>query len=89
MGMESLLASNDEKVNQFFSNTTKIVLIYYTSDDFWSHVVICYQQDRRIEELTILLGQYRKMREVMALTQGKNDIFFFFTLPFIRSYFSG
>uniref|UniRef100_A0A8C4NV75 SAM domain-containing protein n=1 Tax=Dicentrarchus labrax TaxID=13489 RepID=A0A8C4NV75_DICLA len=35
VGMESLLASNDEK-------------------------------DRRIEELTILLGQYRKMREVMA-----------------------
>uniref|UniRef100_A0A8D0AVQ5 PPFIA binding protein 2 n=1 Tax=Sander lucioperca TaxID=283035 RepID=A0A8D0AVQ5_SANLU len=33
--------------------------------------------DRRIEELTILLGQYRKMREVMALTQGKNYILFF------------
>uniref|UniRef100_A0A8D0ASZ2 PPFIA binding protein 2 n=1 Tax=Sander lucioperca TaxID=283035 RepID=A0A8D0ASZ2_SANLU len=46
VGMESLLASNDEK-------------------------------DRRIEELTILLGQYRKMREVMALTQGKNYILFF------------
>uniref|UniRef100_A0A665TS22 PPFIA binding protein 2 n=1 Tax=Echeneis naucrates TaxID=173247 RepID=A0A665TS22_ECHNA len=29
------------------------------------------EQDRRIEELTILLSQYRKMREVMALTQGK------------------
>uniref|UniRef100_A0A671VQQ2 PPFIA binding protein 2 n=1 Tax=Sparus aurata TaxID=8175 RepID=A0A671VQQ2_SPAAU len=42
-GMESLLASNDEK-------------------------------DRRIEELTILLGQYRKMRDVMALTQGENYI---------------
>ncbi|KAM3609124.1 uncharacterized protein V6R79_009969 [Siganus canaliculatus] len=41
-GMESLLASNDEK-------------------------------DRRIEELTILLGQYRKMREVMALTQGSSE----------------
>uniref|UniRef100_A0A8C2YZL4 PPFIA binding protein 2 n=1 Tax=Cyclopterus lumpus TaxID=8103 RepID=A0A8C2YZL4_CYCLU len=41
VGMESLLASNEEK-------------------------------DRHIEELTILLGQYRKMREVMALTQGKN-----------------
>uniref|UniRef100_A0A4W6EG57 PPFIA binding protein 2 n=1 Tax=Lates calcarifer TaxID=8187 RepID=A0A4W6EG57_LATCA len=41
VGMESLLASNDEK-------------------------------DRRIEELTILLGQYRKIREVMALTQGMN-----------------
>uniref|UniRef100_A0A668AFU5 PPFIA binding protein 2 n=1 Tax=Myripristis murdjan TaxID=586833 RepID=A0A668AFU5_9TELE len=38
-GMESLLASNDEK-------------------------------DRHIEELTILLSQYRKMKEVMALTQG-------------------
>uniref|UniRef100_A0A7N8XW13 PPFIA binding protein 2b n=1 Tax=Mastacembelus armatus TaxID=205130 RepID=A0A7N8XW13_9TELE len=34
------------------------------------------EQDRRIEELTILLGQYRKMKEVMALTQGMNHIFF-------------
>ncbi|XP_039665364.1 liprin-beta-2b isoform X12 [Perca fluviatilis] len=42
VGMESLLASNDEK-------------------------------DRRIEELTILLGQYRKMREAMALTQGSSE----------------
>ncbi|XP_040893623.1 liprin-beta-2b isoform X9 [Toxotes jaculatrix] len=42
VGMESLLASNDEK-------------------------------DRRIEELTILLGQYRKTREVMALTQGSSE----------------
>uniref|UniRef100_A0A8D3DG38 SAM domain-containing protein n=1 Tax=Scophthalmus maximus TaxID=52904 RepID=A0A8D3DG38_SCOMX len=42
VGMESLLASNDEK-------------------------------DRRIEELTALIGQYRKMREVMALTQGSSE----------------
>ncbi|MED6279963.1 hypothetical protein CHARACLAT_006037 [Characodon lateralis] len=42
VGMESLLASNDEK-------------------------------DRRIEELTILLGQYRKMKEVMALTHGSSE----------------
>uniref|UniRef100_A0A3Q3H2Z4 PPFIA binding protein 2 n=1 Tax=Labrus bergylta TaxID=56723 RepID=A0A3Q3H2Z4_9LABR len=42
VGMESLLASNDEK-------------------------------DRRIEELTVLLGQYRKMRDVMALTQGSSE----------------
>lgn len=42
VGMESLLASNDEK-------------------------------DRQIEELTILLGQYRKMRDVMALTQGSSE----------------
>uniref|UniRef100_A0A3Q1EUI1 PPFIA binding protein 2 n=1 Tax=Acanthochromis polyacanthus TaxID=80966 RepID=A0A3Q1EUI1_9TELE len=42
VGMETLLASNDEK-------------------------------DRRIEELTILLGQYRKMREMMALTQGSSE----------------
>uniref|UniRef100_A0A3P8PMZ4 SAM domain-containing protein n=1 Tax=Astatotilapia calliptera TaxID=8154 RepID=A0A3P8PMZ4_ASTCA len=52
VGMESLLASNDEK-------------------------------DRRIEELTILLSQYRKMREVMALTQGElpfssNTLFAFY-----------
>ncbi|XP_042157635.1 liprin-beta-2-like isoform X3 [Oncorhynchus tshawytscha] len=38
MGMESLLAANDEK-------------------------------DRHIEELTVLLRQYRKMKEVMALAQ--------------------
>uniref|UniRef100_A0A7N8X709 PPFIA binding protein 2b n=1 Tax=Mastacembelus armatus TaxID=205130 RepID=A0A7N8X709_9TELE len=31
------------------------------------------EQDRRIEELTILLGQYRKMKEVMALTQGSSE----------------
>uniref|UniRef100_A0A1A8IMC6 PTPRF interacting protein, binding protein 2 (Liprin beta 2) n=1 Tax=Nothobranchius kuhntae TaxID=321403 RepID=A0A1A8IMC6_NOTKU len=42
VGMESLLASNDEK-------------------------------DRRIEELTVLLSQHRKMREVMALTQGSSE----------------
>ncbi|XP_069384007.1 liprin-beta-2b isoform X2 [Paralichthys olivaceus] len=42
VGMESLLASNDEK-------------------------------DRRIEELTILLSQYRKMREVIALAQGSSE----------------
>ncbi|XP_038124508.1 liprin-beta-2b isoform X12 [Cyprinodon tularosa] len=42
VGMESLLASNDEK-------------------------------DRRIEELTVLLGQYRKMKEVMALTHGSSE----------------
>uniref|UniRef100_A0A3P8PNF8 SAM domain-containing protein n=1 Tax=Astatotilapia calliptera TaxID=8154 RepID=A0A3P8PNF8_ASTCA len=49
VGMESLLASNDEK-------------------------------DRRIEELTILLSQYRKMREVMALTQGELPFSVFNTL---------
>uniref|UniRef100_A0A3B3TZP6 PPFIA binding protein 2 n=1 Tax=Poecilia latipinna TaxID=48699 RepID=A0A3B3TZP6_9TELE len=42
VGMESLLASNDEK-------------------------------DRRIEELTILLGQYRKVREMMSLTHGSSE----------------
>nr|XP_033941297.1 liprin-beta-2b isoform X2 [Pseudochaenichthys georgianus] len=31
------------------------------------------EKERRIEELTSLLGQYRKMREVMALTQGVSD----------------
>ncbi|XP_052322080.1 liprin-beta-2b isoform X7 [Oncorhynchus keta] len=42
MGMESLLAANDEK-------------------------------DRHIEELTVLLRQYRKMKEVMALAQVTSD----------------
>lgn len=31
------------------------------------------EKDRRIEELTALLGQYRKMRELMALTQGSSE----------------
>ncbi|XP_019733769.1 liprin-beta-2b isoform X9 [Hippocampus comes] len=42
VGMESLLASNDEKT-------------------------------RRIEELTSLLGQYRKINELMALTHGSSE----------------
>ncbi|XP_041965606.1 liprin-beta-2b isoform X5 [Alosa sapidissima] len=42
IGMESLLAANDEK-------------------------------DRHIDELTTLLGQYRKMKDVMALSQVSND----------------
>ncbi|KAK7892041.1 hypothetical protein WMY93_024004 [Mugilogobius chulae] len=42
VGMETLLASNDEK-------------------------------DRRIEELTLLLAQYRKMREIMGLTLGSSE----------------
>ncbi|XP_036814149.1 liprin-beta-2b isoform X3 [Oncorhynchus mykiss] len=42
MGMESLLAANDEK-------------------------------DRHIEELTVLLRQYRKMKEVMALAQVTSE----------------
>ncbi|XP_054633094.1 liprin-beta-2b isoform X4 [Dunckerocampus dactyliophorus] len=42
VGMESLLASNDEKT-------------------------------RRIEELTHLLGQYRKMSELVALTRGSSE----------------
>ncbi|KAJ0069211.1 hypothetical protein NL108_003155, partial [Boleophthalmus pectinirostris] len=42
VGMETLLASNDEK-------------------------------DRRIEELTLLLAQYRKMREIMGLTLGNSE----------------
>ncbi|XP_059190276.1 liprin-beta-2b isoform X4 [Centropristis striata] len=42
VGMETLLAANDEK-------------------------------DRHIEELTILLGQYRKMKEVLALTHGSSE----------------
>uniref|UniRef100_A0AAV2L2D0 SAM domain-containing protein n=1 Tax=Knipowitschia caucasica TaxID=637954 RepID=A0AAV2L2D0_KNICA len=42
VGMETLLASNDEK-------------------------------DRRIEELSLLLAQYRKMREIMGLTLGSSE----------------
>ncbi|KAM9376355.1 liprin-beta-2b isoform 2-T2 [Pholidichthys leucotaenia] len=42
VGMETLLASNDEK-------------------------------DRRIEELNILVSQYRKMRDMIALTQGSSE----------------
>ncbi|XP_064170067.1 liprin-beta-2b isoform X13 [Anguilla rostrata] len=31
------------------------------------------EKDRRIEELTVLLGQYRKIKDVMALAQGSGD----------------
>ncbi|XP_016888460.1 liprin-beta-2-like isoform X3 [Cynoglossus semilaevis] len=31
------------------------------------------EKDRRIEELTVLLGQYRKLRDVVALTQGSSE----------------
>ncbi|KAM8892957.1 liprin-beta-2b isoform 3-T3 [Spinachia spinachia] len=31
------------------------------------------EKDRRIEELTALLGQYRRMRDAMALTQGSSE----------------
>uniref|UniRef100_A0A669QWN2 PPFIA binding protein 2 n=1 Tax=Phasianus colchicus TaxID=9054 RepID=A0A669QWN2_PHACC len=49
IGMESLLAANEEK-------------------------------DRRIEELTLLLSQYRRVKEIMIAAQGKIDFFFFFPL---------
>lgn len=83
-GMESLLASNDEKVKwntsaviNVFLNVQFVLMKNKESHQFtWfarSNVFVsCWWQDRRIEELTILLGQYRKMRDVMALTQGKN-----------------
>uniref|UniRef100_A0A3Q1I4D5 SAM domain-containing protein n=1 Tax=Anabas testudineus TaxID=64144 RepID=A0A3Q1I4D5_ANATE len=56
VGMETLLASNDEK-------------------------------DRRIEELTILLGQYRNMREVMksGATLRKRLINFLFYIVLLQS----
>ncbi|KAL6107395.1 ppfibp2 [Pungitius sinensis] len=31
------------------------------------------EKDRRIEELTVLLGQYRRMRDAMPLTQGSSE----------------
>ncbi|XP_077953336.1 liprin-beta-2-like isoform X26 [Gasterosteus aculeatus] len=31
------------------------------------------EKDRRIEKLTVLLGQYRRMRDAMALTQGSSE----------------
>uniref|UniRef100_A0A8C7N8Q3 PPFIA binding protein 2 n=1 Tax=Oncorhynchus kisutch TaxID=8019 RepID=A0A8C7N8Q3_ONCKI len=40
-----------------------------------SLVATNYEKDRHIEELTVLLGQYRKMKEVMALTQGSSEKF--------------
>ncbi|XP_028306844.1 liprin-beta-2b isoform X12 [Gouania willdenowi] len=33
----------------------------------------CDEKDRRIEELTILLGKCRKIKEIMALTQGSSE----------------
>lgn len=44
-------------------------------------LLICYSnlfQDRRIEELTLLLSQFREMNDIMTLVQGK---FFKHVLP--------
>ncbi|XP_045552912.1 liprin-beta-2 isoform X11 [Salmo salar] len=38
-----------------------------------SLVATNYEKDRHIEELTVLLGKYRKMKEVMALTQVSSE----------------
>lgn len=76
VGMETLLASNDEKVKLKWMK--KILNIKFKScfDRNIESLYLCIadKQDRRIEELTILLGQYRKMREVMALAQGTDYI---------------
>lgn len=50
---------------------------------FLNYLCLADKQDRRIEELTILLGQYRKMREVMALAQGMNPILSQIFYPYI------
>jgi hypothetical protein len=72
-GMESLLASNDEKVR----GAAVVRGTYRTQMSFlprWLTVVCCVsvftEQDRHIEELTTLLGHYRKVKEVAALPQG-------------------
>ena len=74
-GMESLLASNDEKVRG--AGTTHHMHRSMSFLHRWLIVLfVCcccrvfMGQDRHIEELTTLLGHYRKGKEVAALPQG-------------------
>uniref|UniRef100_A0A7N9AQM3 PPFIA binding protein 2b n=1 Tax=Mastacembelus armatus TaxID=205130 RepID=A0A7N9AQM3_9TELE len=77
--LQHLLASKDAEIECL---QTQLLTKGGTANDSAERVFksqnLCLvdEQDRRIEELTILLGQYRKMKEVMALTQGMNHIFF-------------
>uniref|UniRef100_A0A8C8JV10 PPFIA binding protein 2 n=1 Tax=Oncorhynchus tshawytscha TaxID=74940 RepID=A0A8C8JV10_ONCTS len=56
-GLQSQLVSRDQELQRLKMGMESLVATNY-------------EKDRHIEELTVLLGQYRKMKEVMALTQG-------------------
>uniref|UniRef100_A0A8C8JS40 PPFIA binding protein 2 n=1 Tax=Oncorhynchus tshawytscha TaxID=74940 RepID=A0A8C8JS40_ONCTS len=63
-GLQSQLVSRDQELQRLKMGMESLVATNY-------------EKDRHIEELTVLLGQYRKMKEVMALTQGN-----ILTMPF-------
>lgn len=66
--MESLLASNEEKVgNVRFWTALQALSVTLGGEQQYC---LGWLQDRRIEELSVLLGQCRKIRDVLALTQG-------------------
>uniref|UniRef100_A0A673Z4X4 PPFIA binding protein 2 n=1 Tax=Salmo trutta TaxID=8032 RepID=A0A673Z4X4_SALTR len=56
-GLQSQLVSRDQELQRLKMGMESLVATNY-------------EKDRHIEELTVLLGKYRKMKEVMALTQG-------------------
>ncbi|XP_024279774.1 liprin-beta-2 isoform X13 [Oncorhynchus tshawytscha] len=81
-GLQSQLVSrgpmtneNPERVEEVYRRqlTDKYQELQRLKMGMESLVATNYEKDRHIEELTVLLGQYRKMKEVMALTQGSSE----------------
>uniref|UniRef100_A0A8C7KWP5 PPFIA binding protein 2 n=1 Tax=Oncorhynchus kisutch TaxID=8019 RepID=A0A8C7KWP5_ONCKI len=67
-GLQSQLVSRGPMTNENPERGNFTCQTYIISNSRDCPFYLC--QDRHIEELTVLLGQYRKMKEVMALTQG-------------------
>ncbi|XP_071199606.1 liprin-beta-2-like [Salvelinus alpinus] len=81
-GLQSQLVSrgpmtneNPERVEEVYRRqlTDKYQELQRLKMGMESLVATNYEKDRHIEELTLLLGQYRKMKEVMALTQVSSE----------------
>ncbi|KAM9502415.1 liprin-beta-2-like isoform 16-T34 [Salvelinus alpinus] len=81
-GLQSQLVSrgpmtneNPERVEEVYRRqlTDKYQELQRLKMGMESLVATNYEKDRHIEELTVLLGQYRKMKEVMALTQVSSE----------------
>uniref|UniRef100_A0A673Z3F7 PPFIA binding protein 2 n=1 Tax=Salmo trutta TaxID=8032 RepID=A0A673Z3F7_SALTR len=81
-GLQSQLVSrgpmtneNPERVEEVYRRqlTDKYQELQRLKMGMESLVATNYEKDRHIEELTVLLGKYRKMKEVMALTQVSSE----------------
>lgn len=47
----------------------------------FGHLLPCFLQDRRIEELTLLLNQCRQFREVSSKARQGNQLTQYFIIP--------